>query len=122
MAERAARGPSRYPGTVRDAGAPHRRLGGAGQQELHQFLQAPVLRSALGQTTPPCSPIEKEAGWWSCYARHTRPPVPPDGLRRIIECNPLGCAGAATLSPETPPDGSGIMAPNCLPPDPATPR
>src|SRR5512135_699215 len=49
-----------------DAGAifraTDRRFGGATQQEFHQLLQAPVLRSPLGQATTAGSPLGEEAG------------------------------------------------------------
>ena len=77
--------------------AADRRPGGAAQQELHQLLQAPLLRSPLGQATPSGSRLGQEAG------RATRPssPGPP---ARPARATPPGhrlqaarnAAGAAT--------------------------
>ena len=117
-----ARGPRRYPGTVRDAGAPSPtwRSGSTRTPPISPSLRPP--NRPRSSNAPPAPPLGKRWGGGPAHARHTRPPVPPDGLRRIIGCSPTGCAGAAMLSAETTPDNSGIVAQTCLPPDPAAPR
>ena len=82
-----------------DPGAADRRPGGAARQELHQLLQAPLLRSPLGQATAPGSRLGQEAG----RAARPSPPRPPPGPARAT---PPGhrvqaarsAAGAATTS------------------------
>ena len=88
MADRAARGPSRYPGTVKKM-LEHRIA------DLEERVNKNTTNSSKPPSSnppsvkrPPRLPLGKEVGWWSRHARHTRPPVLPDGLRRIIECSP----------------------------------
>ena len=63
---------------VDDPGAADRRPGGAARQELHQLLQAPLLRSPLGQATAAGPPLGQEAG----RAARPSPPPPPPGPAR----------------------------------------
>src|ERR671917_187638 len=58
-----ARGPGGCLGPGAVLGGADRRVGTAAQPELHQLLQAPVLRSARGQATTSDVPLGQETRW-----------------------------------------------------------
>src|SRR6478752_973253 len=40
---------------------------------------------------PPAPPEGRKRGGQPGHRRHDRSPVPPEGLRRVIDCKPQGC-------------------------------
>src|SRR5690606_29903617 len=99
VAIRAARGPGGRPGPVGDVGAADRRVGAAAWYQLHQLLQAAIVRSPLGEAATPGSAHGPEAG------RPARSPPPPssDGPAGAAAAgHRLQAAGVPPLRPRPP--------------------